>query len=98
MFGYLWQSARNSYYPYTRDALRCKMRVAFDLIESGATIYEAQKLLRHGSSKTTETYVHNLQNTLSDVYSRLKNQGIYHKDSIYWSYKDNFKNQEVYYR
>lgn len=117
MFGYLWQSVRNDYYPYTRDALRCKMRVAFervgfcgftphqlrhsfatDLIESGATIYEAQKLLRHSSSKTTETYIHNLQNTLSDVYSRLKNQGIYHKDSIYWSYKDNFKNQEVYYK
>ena len=75
-----------------------KEKMIGDLIESGATIYETQKLLRHSSSKTTETYVHNLQNTLSDVYSRLKNQGIYYKDSIYWSYKDNFKNQEVYYR
>ena len=117
MFGYLWQSERNGFFPYTRDALRYKMRQAFeragfsgfaphqlrhsfatDLIENGATIYEAQKLLRHNSSRTTETYIHNLQNSLGDVYSRLKRQGVYDKDSIYWTHRENFKNQEVYYK
>ena len=117
MFGYLWQSERNDFFPYTRDALRYKMRQAFeragfsgfaphqlrhsfatDLIESGATIYEAQKLLRHNSSRTTEAYIHNLRNSLGDVYSRLKKQGIYDKDSIYWTHRESFKKQEVYYK
>lgn len=91
-YGFLFQSKRNDYQPYTKDALRVKMKKAFeragfknftphqlrhsfatDLIENGATILEVQKLLRHESVTTTETYVHNLQNSLQDVYNRLKN-------------------------
>lgn len=71
---------------------------ATDLIESGATIYEAQKLLRHSSSATTEIYVHNLQNTLCDVYSRLKRQGIYHDESLYWQNQEKFNRSKVFYR
>ena len=29
-------------------------------------------LLRHNSSRTTETYIHNLQNSLTETYVRLK--------------------------
>ena len=29
-------------------------------------------LLRHNSSRTTETYIHNLQNSLPETYVRLK--------------------------
>lgn len=71
---------------------------ATDLIESGATIYETQKLLRHSSSSTTEIYVHNLQNTLGDVYSRLKRQGIYHQDGLYWKYPEKFDRTKVFYK
>lgn len=116
-YGFLWTSERNGGMPYTRDALRTKMRTAFervgifgftphqlrhsfatDLIEHGATIYEAQKLLRHSSSATTEIYVHNLQNTLGDVYSRLKRQGVYHEGSLYWDHRGEFERSKVFYK
>lgn len=71
---------------------------ATDLIENGATIYETQKLLRHSSSSTTEIYVHNLQNTLGDVYSRLKRQGIYHEGSVYWRNPEKFDQPSVFHR
>lgn len=110
--GFLWQSVRNDYLPYTRDALRAKMREPFekagfysftphqlrhsfatDLIENGATIFEVQKLLRHNSSRTTETYIHNLQNSLPETYARLKKQGIYNEHSIYWMHQNQFEKQ-----
>lgn len=110
--GFLWQSVRNNYLPYTRDALRVKMREPFekagfynftphqlrhsfatDLIENGATIFEVQKLLRHNSSRTTETYIHNLQNSLPETYARLKKQGIYNEHSIYWTHQNQFEKQ-----
>lgn len=110
--GFLWQSMRNNYLPYTRDALRAKMREPFekagfygftphqlrhsfatDLIENGATIFEVQKLLRHNSSRTTETYIHNLQNSLPETYARLKKQGIYNEHSIYWTHQNRFEKQ-----
>lgn len=110
--GFLWRSVKNNYLPYTRDALRVKMREPFekagfynftphqlrhsfatDLIENGATIFEVQNLLRHNSSCTTETYIHNLQNSLPETYVRLKKQGIYNKYSIYWIHQDQFEKQ-----
>lgn len=117
MYGYLWASARNGYAPYTRDALRVKLKVPFervgiygftphqlrhsfatDLIESGATVFEAQKLLRHSSVTTTETYIHNLQNKLRDTYCRIKRQGIYNKDSLYWSHSSEFSKSQVFFK
>lgn len=39
---------------------------------NGASLQEVQHLLRHASINTTEIYVHNLQNSLGDIYKRLK--------------------------
>ena len=50
-------------------------------------------LLHHNSSRTTETYIHNLQNSLPETYARLKKQGIYNKYSIYWIHQDQFEKQ-----
>lgn len=79
------------FYNFTPHQLRHSF--ATDLIENGATIFEVQKLLRHNSSRTTETYIHNLQNSLPETYARLKKQGIYNKHSIYWIYQDQFEKQ-----
>lgn len=45
---------------------------ATDLVNNGASLQEVQHLLRHASINTTEIYVHNLQNSLGDIYKRLK--------------------------
>ena len=50
-------------------------------------------LLRHNSSRTTETYIHNLRNSLPETYVRLKKQRIYNKYSIYWIHQDQFEEQ-----
>lgn len=50
-------------------------------------------LLRHSSSRTTETYIYNLQNSLPETYARLKKQGVYNKYSIYWIHQDQFEKQ-----
>ena len=45
---------------------------ATDLVNNGASLQEVQHLLRHASINTTEIYVHNLQNSLGDIYKKLK--------------------------
>ena len=47
---------------------------ATDLIESGATILQAQRLLRHNSVATTEVYIHELQETLRQTYRTIRGE------------------------
>lgn len=54
---------------------------ATNLIEHGASLYEAQKLLRHSDIRTTQIYLHNLQNKVNSAYRRIFNEEIYYLKS-----------------
>lgn len=54
---------------------------ATNLAEHGASIYEIQNLLRHSDIRTTQVYLHNLQNKLNDVYHRILNEEVYYLKS-----------------
>ena len=75
--------ARCGFKDFTPHQLRHSF--ATDLIERGATIQDAQHLLRHSSSKTTEIYIHNLQNKINDTYRKLHNEEIYYFSGLDFS-------------
>ena len=62
----------DNFYPH-----QLRHSFATDLVNSGASLQEVQHLLRHSSITTTEIYVHNLQNSLGDIYKRLKCENSY---------------------
>lgn len=93
---FLWQSPKKPNSPYSKKAIRAKMRKAFrrcgidgfkphqlrhsfatNIVERGATLDQARMLLRHSSVKTTELYVHNLQNRSASIYRRLMGEDVY---------------------
>ena len=51
---------------------------ATNLAERGADIYEIQQLLRHADIRTTQIYLHHLQNKLGNSYRRIFNEEIYY--------------------
>lgn len=93
---YLWQSPRKASSPYSKKAIRSKLKKEFNkcgfvnfrphqlrhsfatnIIEKGATIDQARMLLRHDSIKTTEIYIHNLQNKSVEIYRKLMNESVF---------------------
>lgn len=66
----------NGFYNFYPHQLRHSF--ATNLAEKGASIYEIQHLLRHEDIRTTQIYLHHLQNRVGDVYRRIFNEEIYY--------------------
>lgn len=66
----------SNFYPH-----QLRHSFATNLAVRGATIYEIQHLLRHSDIRTTQIYLHHLQNRLNDTYRRIFNEEIYYLKS-----------------
>lgn len=63
----------NNFHPH-----QLRHSFATNLAERGADIYEIQQLLRHADIRTTQIYLHHLQNKLGNSYRRIFNEEIYY--------------------